>query len=238
MLFKTTRLKTLEEKSNTKKAFIYVLLTVGLMVLFLFLGIPALTKLAGFLGDFKKGGQAIEKNDTTPPAPPKLDSLPEFTNQPNLEIKGVSESGATLNLFINDTTESVVADKQGLFTFSTQLQKGKNTISVLSKDASGNESLASDTVAVTFDDKAPELEITSPADGASFYGSLQRQVVIEGKTEEGGSVYINDRMVIVEDDGTFNYASTLEEGDNNFNLKAQDRAGNETVKGITLHFWK
>jgi len=221
-----------------KSAYKYILLSIVLILFFIFLGIPLLTKLTGFIGDVKKTGQPVEINDTTPPAPPQVENLPEVTNKEKIEIKGSSEPNATIRLFINNSQESVVTDKNGQFSFTTNLVKGENNISLLSKDEAGNESTSTPEYLLIYDNIDPELEVTSPQDGQSFYGSLQRQIVVEGKTEEGCFIYINDRVIIVESDGSFAYATSLQEGDNNFNVKATDKAGNETVKGITLHYWK
>jgi hypothetical protein len=202
------------------------------------LGIPALAKLAGFLGTLKSSSEKIEKNDTTPPAPPQLETLPEATNKENLEIKGFTEDGATVILLINNSREEVVADKEGSFTFTTNLKKGENSIAVMAKDASGNESISSELQTVIYDNEKPLLEISSPEDGKNFYGSMQRQVVIEGTSEAGVSITVNGRYAAVDDEGGFSFATTLQEGDNNFMVKAVDKAGNEIEKGITLHFWK
>jgi hypothetical protein len=238
MRFARSRLATIEEKKNMKRVYIYVSLSIVAIVIFIFLGIPILTNLTGFIGEIKKTNQPVEKEDITPPAPPQVDDLPVATNKDKLEIKGSSEAGANIKLFINDSNETVVADKNGKFSFTTSLVKGENKISLLSRDDAGNESTSTPEYIVTYDNKDPELEVTSPPDGQSYYGSLQRQVVIEGKTEDGASITINDRMVVVESDGSFAYATSLQEGDNNFNIKASDNAGNETTKGITLHYWK
>ena len=233
-----SRLSTVEERKNMSSAYKYLLFSVFFIIFFIFFGIPVLTKITGLIGDLKKSDLPVEINDNTPPAPPQINPLPEATNKNKLEIKGSAEEGATIRLFINNTEETVIADKNGAFSFSTILNKGENTISLLAKDASENESTSTPDYLVIYDDKEPELEISSPQDGQSFYGSLQRQIVIEGKTEAGASITINDRIVVVEQDGSFAYAISLQEGDNNFNIKSTDKAGNQIVKGITLHYWK
>ena len=87
-----------------------------------------------------------------------------------------------------------------------------------------------------FDNVEPLLEITSPADGASFSGSKNQKVKIEGKTESDVNLVINERFVTVRDDGTFSFEVTLAEGDNPFNVKASDKAGNATEKNLTLKY--
>lgn len=236
--FKHRRISTLEEKKNLKSAYIYIILTVFIVVFFIIFGIPLLSRMTNFISDMKRSNEPITKEDTTPPAPPKSDFLPEATNKENLEIKGSVEPSVLVTLFINEEKLETTSDKDGRFSFNITLARGENNISLRAKDEGGNESTASEEYIVIYDDKEPDLEIISPPDGKTFSGTLQRQVVIEGKTEEGAKITINDRLVVVEEDGSFTFATTLQEGGNNFNIKSVDKAGNETTKGITLQYWK
>lgn len=225
-----------EEKQSIRKAIFFTFLTAFSILAFIFLGLPVLAKFAGFLTDLKKSGLPIERNDTTPPAPPRLESLPEYTNEFSVEIKGTTEAGATLILFLNGDEEEVVANKDGDFNFTFKLGKGENSVSVKARDSSGNESQVTDTYKIIFDNEPPELEISSPEDGKEFFGSKERQVSINGKTEEGASITINDRIVAVDANGNFTFVTTLPEGENSFAIKAEDRAGNSTEASLTLRF--
>jgi len=231
-----SRLVRTEEKQNIRRAIFFTFLTVVSILAFIFFGLPVLAKFAGFLADLRKSGLPIERGDTTPPAPPKLESLPEYTNEFSVEIKGTTEPGATLILFLNSKEEEAVADKDGEFNFTFKLNKGENSVSLKARDAAGNESQKTDVYKIIFDNEPPGLEITSPEDGKEFYGSKERQVSINGQTEEGASVTINDKIVAVDANGSFTFVTTLSEGENSFTIKAEDRAGNSTEASLTLHF--
>lgn len=231
-----SRLSKTEERRNVRKALVFIFLTISTLGLFLFFGLPTVAKFAAFLTDIRKSGEPIEKDDTTPPVPPRLDSLPEATNKLKTEIKGRTEPGATVILFLNGRQEELLANKEGEFTYTFLLSKGENSISALAKDSSGNKSQKSNVLKITFDNEPPEIEISSPENESEYYGSKQRQVVIEGKTEEGASVTINDRVVVVENDGSFAFTTTLSEGENQFAIKAQDKAENTAETSLTLHF--
>jgi len=231
-----SRLARTEERQSIRRAIFFTFLTIVSIFAFIFLGLPVLAKFAGFLTDLKKSGLPIERNDTTPPAPPRLESLPEYTNEFSVEIKGTTEAGATLTLFLNGDEEEVVVNKDGDFNFTFKLDKGENTVSVKARDAAGNESQETDTYKIIFDNEPPELEITSPEDGKEFYGSKERQVSINGKTEESASVTINDRIVAVDASGNFTFVTTLSEGENGFTIKTEDKAGNSTEASLTLRF--
>lgn len=225
-----------EEKKNIKRAVGFGFLTLALIVAFIFLGLPAVAKFAGFLTDLRKSGLPIDINDTTPPAPPVLSNLPEYTKKKSIEITGKTEAGATVILFLNDSEEEIVANNDGEFSYRYGVWKGENTISAKAKDSAGNESQETKIYKVIFDDQPPKLEINSPEDGREFYGSKERQINIEGVTEEGVSLTVNERIVAVDSDGSFTFLTTLEEGENTFTIKAEDRAGNSEEKTLTVRF--
>src|SRR3990167_9363091 len=211
-----SRYVTTEERRNLRRALLFGLLTIAAIIGLLFFGLPSVAKFAAFLSDLRGSTQPVNKNE--------------------LEINGTTEEGATVILSLNGKEEEIVADADGKFVFSYPLKAGENLISAKAKDRAGNESQESKVYSVTFDDEKPDLEISSPADGTSFFGEKQRQVTVQGKTEVGVTLTINDRIVKVEEDGSFTFLTTLGEGANSFNLKSTDKAGNQTEKTISVNF--
>lgn len=231
-----SRLAMTEERKNIKRAYLYVFLSIAGLVFLVFLGIPTLVKFAGFLGDVSKSDKPVEINDTTPPAPPQFDSIPEFTNKESFDITGYSENGATISITANGSTSEVVANSDGKFIFLFNLLDGENTILAEAKDTSGNVSNETKVSKIIFDNTEPKLEVASPKDGDSFYGTGQRQLSIKGKIDEKVNLTINSKFVSIKDDGTFNYTTTLSEGTNTFEVKAIDPAGNETSTSFSVNF--
>ncbi len=212
------------------------MLTTAAIVLLVFIGIPLFGKLTVFVSDLRSSGKAISQNDTIPPGPPRFNYVPAFTNQQSLNITGASEPGSTVRLNFNGNNQEVLADKNGGFIFNLQLNNGDNIFSAIAVDPSGNQSQKSKDYTITFDNKPPTLTINSPTDGSSFFGSNQRQVTIQGATEAECQVMINDRIVSVDDNGNFQYTTTLNDGSNPFAIKSTDQAGNTTEKDISLNF--
>lgn len=233
---KYSRLASIEERRNRRRAFFFTFLTLLSLLALIFFGLPAIAKFAAFLTDLRKSSLPVDKNDTTPPAPPRLASLPEATNKAEIELSGITEEGAIVTLFINGKEEEIVANSEGNFAFSFTLEKGENEVYAKAKDAAGNESQPSSVQLVIFDNEAPPLTISSPLDGAQFFGESQRQLSIRGTTEAGVTLTVNDRIVKVEDDGSFVFVSSLGEGTNSFNFKSTDKAGNQTEKTISVNF--
>lgn len=231
-----SRLASVEEKRNITKAYKYIALSVIAIVFLIFLGLPTLIKFSGFLGNLGKSDKPVDITDTTPPAPPQFDSIPEFTNNERLEITGASENGALVTLTANGDLNEVVANKDGKFNFLFNLNNGQNTIKAKAKDTSGNEGTETKLTQITFDNTDPLIENLTPTDGASYYGSGQRQLVIKGAISEKVNLLINERVVAVDDDGSFLFATTLSEGVNSFEVKAMDMAGNETKSAFSVNF--
>ena len=225
-----------EEKRNTRRAIVFIILTVAFSILIIFYGIPTVAKFATFIADFRNQSVSTTFKDTTPPPPPRFNSPQTVTNNPKLELNGTSEAGAKVTIDFNSDKEEVLVDSDGKFTHEFTLQKGENTFWATAKDTDGNESGKSSVYNITLDTEPPDLELTSPADGSSFSGSRERQMVLKGKTEPNSKVQVNDRLAIVSSDGSFNFVTTLSEGENNFTVSAEDAAGNKTEKSLKVSF--
>lgn len=231
-----SRLASVEEKKNIKNAYFYIVLSVLAIIILIFFGIPLLVKFAGFVGDVAKSDKVVEINDTTPPAPPQFEDLPEFTNKEILEISGKSESGASISIRTNNNSSEVVANSDGVFNFTFNLDKGENSIDAIAKDTSGNESTQTKTFKIYFDNEEPKLEITSPKDGSTYFGASQRQLAIKGTVDEAVNLRINSRTVVVKDDNTFVFTTTMNEGENKFEIIATDPSGNESSTSLSTNF--
>ena len=207
------------------------------MVLLFVYGIPLLGRMASFVSGLKGSNTAITSKDKTPPAPPTFNTFPDFTNQENINISGFAESGTSVKLTLNGSVTDVLVDKDGNFSFQNlKLDSGDNNFSAVAIDTAGNISQITPNKVINLDTKAPEFTIDSPNDGSKFYGTTQRQINIQGTTEAGVNITINDRLVSVDSNGKFQYPVTLNGGDNNFNIKVTDPAGNLTEKNISLNF--
>lgn len=232
-----SRLASVEAKRNFKRAYLYVILSIITGVVLLFIGLPILIKFASFIGTFKKSNELVEIQDTTPPAPPQFDEIVEYTNKQSINITGKTEAGATVVIRANNKESETIADKDGFFSYLFKLETGENSIDARARDDSSNISTTTKLYKISFDNQPPTIEIESPGNGDSFYGSNQRQLVIKGKIDENeAELTINGRYTSVNEDGLFTFAITLEEGQNNFEIKAIDLAGNESSTSFYVNF--
>lgn len=231
-----SRLAVSEERRNIKKAYFYIFLSIASIAFLVLFGLPTLIKFAGFVGDVAKSDKPVEINDTTPPAPPQFDDIPDYTNKETLNLTGKSENGATVSIRANNENSDVVANSEGVFNFIFNLNDGENTIDSIATDLSGNKSTQTLTYTIVYDNKEPQLKIDMPLDNATFYGNNQRQLSIKGSVNEKVNLTINEKFVSLKDDNSFSFATTLNEGENKFEIRAVDPAGNETSASLTVTF--
>lgn len=234
-----SRLARTQEKQNLRRAFIYILLAIIISATTLFLGIPVLIRVAIFFAEIKGSSLPVEQTDVIPPPPPRIDTLPEATKTNLISLAGSAEEGSTVEVYLNEKNiTSVVSDSNSRFiTEKLRLEGGKNSVYVIAIDKARNESSPSEKQYLWFDDKPPELLITQPEDGATFYGEQEKSITVQGKTEPGTSVTLNGRLIIVGTEGELTTIYTLNEGENQIKLVVRDKAGNETEKEITVIYF-
>jgi len=231
-----SRLAKVEEQKNKRTAKFYVFLTIVFIAFLAIFGLRVLSAVAKFITDVNSDGVTTQVGDTTPPAPPSISTPNSFTNSADLNIQGSAEAGSTVVLFINDDKKELLADAEASFSTSVTLQKGENIIFAKATDRDGNESASSAHYTVVYDSEKPTVEVTKPKDGDKFYGDKQKQITLEGKTEADARVTINDRVTILDSAGQFRFPTTLGDGENSFNIKSTDQAGNQTELTIYLTF--
>lgn len=227
-----------EAAHQWRMAVLWIALTIMVVAALIVWGIPAFIKLAVWYGDFKSGENAIMSDDTVPPAPPRI-SLPyTATNSANLELNGFSEPGSTVKIFVNDEeVRTVAAEDNGQFDGGRiKLKKGFNMIYGVALDAAGNKSGQSRKEQVLYDNQPPQLIVESPQTGAQFFGSGERRVEVKGQTEIDTEVTVNDRSVIVGQEGDFSGFVELQDGEQKLLILAVDEAGNETVEEIKVTY--
>lgn len=225
----SSRLGRKKLKQAYLKIFSAITFSILLVLAVIYLGIPGLVKLSGFLGNFRSSSEPVTTFDTTPPFPPRLESISEATNSAQILIKGLSEPGSTVELFLNgETYKKVLASKDGAFEAKIVLEEGENRILAQATDNANNVSQPSQTLFITYRKSGPKLEVSEPKDNANFKGK-DRTINIQGFSDPEATVTINDRYVILNPDGSFSYPYSLSEGENLLKIVAIDLAGNETV---------
>jgi len=236
MTYLYSRRASVQEKKNTRKAILYLVLTVVAVIVLVLYGIPFIARTASFVSELKKSDNQLKKTIIFLPSCLKLKL------RRNIPIKsgGNQRCYRTGSYRFRHRQRSKGRNRghQGRpFSYSFNLKKGENIISFTAKDSAGNQSQETKVYTINYDNEPPEISLKSPADGSSFYGSKQQQITIDGEVKDAETLKINDRIVIIENDGSFSYPVTLQEGANNFEVTAEDKAGNKAIARLTVDFW-
>jgi len=220
---KRSRLKRVEEKRAKRQIATLITASTILLFILIFLGPRILVEIS-LLFSNRQDSNIISQEDTNPPFPPTIESLPNATNTNNITISGYGEPETILTFYINEQkVKETTIDTKGNFTLNTKLTKGKNTLYATSTDKAGNTSDASSIYKISYLSNPPKLEVIEPQDNETV---SQESIEIKGITILGAQVTINDRFVSVDEDGTFKFSFKINEGENTIILVAIDQAGN------------
>lgn len=218
-------------KSRSKQNFIITLIiTFALLYIAFFWILPNLIGGVGFLRNFNSPVKKVTNNTSEILlAPPVLNIPYEATNTAQIDITGYSTPKSKVELFIDDDKKQTVdVEGDGSFTFqNVSLSLGTNNIYGKTVDEAGKESLSSKIITVIFDNQKPIINLSEPDDNKIIQGG-DKKVKFAGKTEVGVNIFINDSQIIVSKDGNFESYQSLNDGDNNFDIKAMDLASNIT----------
>lgn len=230
-----SRLLKKEEVRNVRRAVFLGFLTFLLIGLVFYFGLPAVIKLAVFLGEIKSSSTPVESKDSTPPPPPQFFSLPEATNKKEINLEGYAEPQSSVEILVNLVSQkTVIADQDGKFSATIQLDSSKNEITATATDQANNKSQASETTSILYDNEPPSLEIAQPQTEETT--SNKSPTTISGKTEPETTLTINERIAILDQNGNFSYSFALSEGDNEVKIVAQDLAENKTEKTLKIKY--
>lgn len=222
-----------------RRIFLSLLGSVLVLSALYFWAIPLFSNIDLFWSFFRPNSKPTpsEQRQGLLPAP-YLQALPKATNEETIAIKGFSKPGATVNLIINESVrKDALVDKEGGFDFGEiTLAEGENRIYIVAKDDAGNESKPSTTQIVIYDHEPPELEIEAPTDGLKIEKEEERRIEVKGKTEPDCQVTVSGHWARVDEKGNFSYQLRLNEGKNEIEIMAKDKAGNETKTELTVEY--
>lgn len=218
---------------NKNRSRFYILLSIVFVFVMFKWGLPLFMDLLAGSG----AKRVTTGEDIIPPQSPVISALPEATNSSRILVEGYSESGASIELLLNDEVNKITkTDVNGYFVFDAPLLSGQNRVQLRAKDEDGNESM-SEVSLVTFDSKPVDLVVISPRDGSEFFGKINQVVDIKGEVDkEDSQVTINSSFVMVNRDGTFVHRFMMNSGENEVKVNAVDPAGNMAEKTIRLYF--
>lgn len=236
---RSSRLARTSEKQNKKQA---ILFTLGIIIL---IGIliqfgPTLINVFGNTVYMLRGG---DKSDTKQLVgkeilqPPTLLGIPEATQSSHITFSGSApDSNGSVEIYVNDdlATEVKINDKTDFSVPTLSISKGTNTIKARFVKGNTTSPFSSDTQVNYFANK-PSLDVSFPIDGASFT-KADKSITVTGETDPDNTVLVNSFRAIVDSNGKFTYLLTLNDGDNQITIEAQNPAGTVTQKQIKVTY--
>lgn len=197
------------------------------------------TDIGFFFGLISKISRPKEKDDTSAPPPPYFYNTPTVTNKKELSLKGFSEPGSKVTVFVNGPQiGSVNVDAAGTFAFdSVTLIEGRNTVFAKAEDAYQNQSEKSQILEITYDIQKPKITIIEPKDGA-IIRNLNQRIVVKGSLDKKCEVKINDKLAVVGANNTFELLLGVAEGYIEIKIEAIDEAGNISNETIKVRYVK
>ncbi|MFI5205337.1 MAG: hypothetical protein ACHQVK_00170 [Candidatus Paceibacterales bacterium] len=218
------------QQKSQKKIIWNVILTVVVLYLIFFWGLPALIGGLSVFNRFKPSNttaQNAPENATL--APPVLNIPYEATNSAQIRIPGYASPNIKVNIYLDDNLQtSVTSGDDGSFQSDPiSLNLGTNSIYGKTADDKNRESLPSKPITITYSNDKPKLNISSPDDGTQIKGG-DKKVTVSGQTDPDDSVTVNGQTVIVQSDGSFSISTGLNDGDNQIVIVSTNSVGNTT----------
>ena len=218
-----------QARRNIIYAVVGIAVIIGLLATF---GTFALQKLSDFALNTKEAKEDEKTVETSLLVPPLLETQNTATNSAEVTISGTVEDGDSVKLYVNNALAERMdlGDKKEFSFENVTLREGINRIKT--KVVKGDkESADSEVIEIEYYEKAPELEISSPTEGQTFNGD-QNPILVRGKTAPYARVTVNDRRAIMDSEGNYEYRLSLNGGDNDIKVIAEDSAGNKTEKHV------
>lgn len=231
-----SRLERVRSRKAGRQGVFYLVLAVLLIIGTIGWGLPGVARLTGYL--IGTDNSPIDTQEQRP-TPPIFSDIPEATYSAQVRIAGFAQPGLDVILFLNGAEyERKLVAESGTFTFDkVVLAEGENAAYAYTATAKDLRSEQSKSYTITLDSTKPTVIIDSPKEGEIFRGQAQWIANFAGSVSELGSkVFIGERMVIVASDGKFSLPYQLVEGDQEIQIKAVDKAGNENLSSIKLRW--
>ena len=222
---------------QSKRNFIITLfIIVGLTYATIQWILPTLISGIGFINSIVKPPRQVITPENSSLAPPVLNIPYQATNTAQIDIRGFATPLSKVKVYLDDEAkhEAEVSSDGSFIIENVSLVLGTNNIYGKTVDEKEEESLPSKTIRVLYDNEKPFLNISEPEDGKKVQG--ERKLRIAGKTEPGSRVFINGNQTIVDKNGNFSTEQLLNDGDNNFNIRAEDLAANSSEVERSVSF--
>lgn len=232
----SSRLAKKEKQKLQRQTAFYIVAGVASLLLFIFVLMPLIIR--GFFALIDREDPAASERSGVPPQVPVLAATPpEATSSGSLLLEGFASADSKV-VFVLNAREAAQTrvNEEGAFSQAIVLDEGDNELVIYGVNDQGQESLKTRSYAILFDLTPPPIELEYPQDGEVVEFRRNQTITIKGQTEPEARVFINDRFVWADQEGLFSANYHLSEGKNTIQLRAIDKALNESEKTIEVEF--
>lgn len=234
----TSRLSRTSEKQNKKQTIYFTIGIIAIFIILLQFG-PALINIFGntiynLRGAKDENNQVIVKTLLQPPI---LNGIPDATQRAYISFSGTApDNHGVVEIYVNNDLkkEINIVDIKEFEVKTLTISEGKNTIKARFVKNNKTSSFTND-FTVNFYKEKPKLDVSFPTDGTIFT-KADKNITIAGQTDPEILVSVNGFRAIVSPDGKFSYIFSLNDGDNNITVIAQNPAGLSTQKDIKVKY--
>lgn len=224
-----------ENKRYLKLSAIYLAAIALIIFLLLKFGVAAAINISLLLQK-RNSAPAITEPYQNIIQPPELIPILEATNSAFLLISGYSIPNQKVEIFINDNVvKTLDVNSEGRFEDFVPLSLGTSKIYSVALTSKEIRSSPSKVWTIFYNDTPPFLEILEPANNSVIKGR-QNTVIIKGKVTPPAKAYVNDHLMILDNENTFNYSAVLQSGENKFKIVSLDPALNKTEMEWILNY--
>jgi len=230
-----SRISKFQQQKAVRQSVMFIIFTLIAIAIFVFALLPAAIRIVDTLG--KRTPLLKENTDLIPPQTPILFPTPDATYSAELSFSGYAQADTTVTLYNNGIrVQEVVPNTDGQFIFSSiTLGDGENELYVVSRTEQNAEA-TSKTHLVVLDTKPPTLTITTPQDKTTITRRREQSIQVSGTTEPKVRVFLQDKLLLTNNQGVFSGMYQLAEGDNQLKFRAVDPAGNSVESMLTVSF--
>ena len=177
---------------------------------------------------------ALALDEMVRPQPPIIEIPGDriVTKEAVVLIRGLAQPSSMVAMHSSDGhLGQTLANAQGHFEYEIQsLLENDYEIWAVATGPRGTTSSESNHIYLEFDRTPPKLEIISP-----YWPDVSSSpILLEGMTEPGAQVFVNEIEVNVDAQGRFSIQIPLQTGNNKLDLRVSDAAGNEFEAGMVI----
>lgn len=230
----SSRLARKQKKTLKRQSALMIIASIGFVIIFFFVLMPRLVNL--FFNIVGTGEISFEDKDQFPPQIPIISTRLEATTSSEVILSGYGEAESELVVVVNgEEQDRFKIDENGEFEIKAILTEGENLIVVYGIDEDENESETRE-ISITVDTEAPTLLINDLEDDKQIELKKNQNLKIEGTTEVGSNLKLNDRSIYIDSEGNFSTSFYLNEGDNTLKFVVTDQAGNKIERELKIGF--